>query len=82
MITAAMQGALDAVRFTPHAVFGLLMPENCPDVPSEILDPRNTWADKTSYDAKAKDLAVAFNKNFEKYADKCSPEILDAAPRV
>jgi phosphoenolpyruvate carboxykinase (ATP) len=51
-------------------------------VPAEILNPRNTWSDKNSYDTKANDLANKFVKNFEQYADGASEEILAAAPKV
>ncbi len=82
MITAALEGKLNHVNYREHAVFGLQMPESCPDVPSEILDPRNTWADKAAYDKKAGELAAKFVANFEKYSDFANEEILAAAPRV
>ncbi len=82
MITAALEGKLDNVNFEAHPVFGMLMPTECENVPSEILNPRNTWADKNAYDIKAKDLANQFRKNFEKYASGVSEEILAAAPKV
>jgi phosphoenolpyruvate carboxykinase (ATP) len=82
MITAALNGELDNVTFTAHDIFGLLMPTTCPNVPAEILNPRNTWSDKTAYDQKANNLAAQFVKNFEKYADKANAEILSAAPKV
>ncbi len=82
MITAALNGKLDNVQYDTHPVFGLQMPTTCPDVPTEILNPRNTWADKNSYDTKANDLANKFVKNFEQYADGASEEILAAAPKV
>ncbi|HWB63851.1 MAG TPA: phosphoenolpyruvate carboxykinase (ATP), partial [Chitinophagales bacterium] len=82
IITEALGGDLHKVEYETHPVFGLAMPKTCPNVPSEILNPRNTWADKSAYDAKANELAVAFNKNFTKYADKASAEILSAAPKV
>lgn len=81
MITAALNGSLDNVSFEVHPVFGMQMPTSCPDVPAEILNPRNTWADKAAYDAKANDLARQFIKNFEKYASGASQETLDAAPK-
>lgn len=82
MITAAMKGELNNVEFVAHDVFGVLMPTTCPNVPSDILNPRETWADKEAYDQKAADLAQLFVKNFEKYADQASAEILAAAPKV
>ncbi len=58
------------------------MPTTCPDVPSEILNPRNTWEDKSAYDEKAKCLGGLFIKNFEKYATGVSEEVLAAAPKI
>jgi phosphoenolpyruvate carboxykinase (ATP) len=82
MITAALEGKLDDVKFEVHPVFGMMMPKECPNVPAEILNPRNTWADKAAYDEQAKNLASQFIKNFEKYASGVSEEILAAAPKV
>jgi phosphoenolpyruvate carboxykinase (ATP) len=69
MITAALNGELNEVEYTKHPVFCVDMPATCPNVPEEILNPRNTWANKEEYDAKATDLASKFVKNFSKYAD-------------
>jgi phosphoenolpyruvate carboxykinase (ATP) len=82
LITEALNGNLDKVEFETHPVFGVAMPKSCPNVPAEILNPRNTWKSKEEYDAKANELAAAFNKNFEKFAAKSEKEILDAAPKV
>ena len=82
MITAALEGDLDNVAYHLHPVFGLAMPASCPNVPTEVLDPRNTWADKEAYDKTANDLAKRFNDNFEKFADYANEEILEAAPKV
>lgn len=82
MITAALNGELNDVTFETLPVFGLEMPTTCPNVPSEILNPRLTWQDKSAYDAKAADLASKFVKNFEQYASDASKETLDAAPKV
>lgn len=82
LITEALNGGLDKVEFETHPVFGVSMPKSCPNVPAEILNPRNTWKDKEAYDAKANELAAAFNKNFEKFAAKAEAEILAAAPKV
>lgn len=82
MITAALNGELEKVSFDTTPVFGLSIPVSCPGVPAEILNPRNTWADKNAYDAKANQLAESFIKNFSQYADFASEEISNAAPKV
>lgn len=82
MITAALEGKLDNVAYEAHPVFGMMMPVECPGVPSEILNPRNTWADKDLYDVKAKELAAQFIRNFEKYASGVNAETLAAAPKI
>ena len=82
MITAILNGELEKVDFTKHLVFGLNMPNSCPNVPSEILSPRNTWKNKNAYDDKANELADAFNANFAQFADNANQEILDAAPKT
>src|SRR5690606_33323561 len=82
MITAAMNGELNNVEYVAHPVFGILVPQSVPGVPAEVLNPRDTWADKEAYDKKAAHLAQLFNKNFEKYASQASDEIKSAAPKV
>ncbi len=82
MISAALEGKLDQVSYVNHKVFGLAMPSTCENVPTEMLNPENTWADKAAYDTKAQKLAEAFNKNFEKYASFANEEILAAAPKT
>lgn len=82
MINAAINGDLDNVDYVAHDVFGVLKPQSCPGVPSEVLNPRKTWADTAAYDKNALELAQLFVKNFEKYADQASAEILSAAPKT
>ena len=67
LLDASLRGDLDSVETERHPVFGLRMPTSCPDVPSEILNPRNTWEDKEAYDRQAAELRDMFHKNF---ADK------------
>jgi phosphoenolpyruvate carboxykinase (ATP) len=82
MISAALNGSLDNVAYDSHPVFGYQMPTSCPDVPSELLNPRNTWADKSAYDAQANKLANMFVKNFEQFESGVDVEILAAAPKA
>jgi phosphoenolpyruvate carboxykinase (ATP) len=58
------------------------MPTSCPNAPDELLNPRNTWEDKSAYDAQANKLANMFVKNFEQYASGVDAEILAAAPKA
>lgn len=82
MITAALEDKLNNIEYEQHPVFGMMIPTLCPGVPPEILNPRNTWADKVAYDVAAKKLGQQFIDNFKKYADGVSAEILAAAPAV
>lgn len=82
MITAALTGKLDNVSYEKLPVFELEFPTSCEGAPSEILNPRETWADKTAYDEKANSLAAQFVKNFEKFAEQTSEAIKNAAPKV
>jgi phosphoenolpyruvate carboxykinase (ATP) len=82
MITAALEGALDNVEYEHTPWFKLAIPKTCPNVPSEILNARNTWPTPEAFDEKAQALAKEFVANFEKYASGASQEILDAAPRT
>lgn len=82
MITAALEGKLGDVTYSIDPIFGLAIPDHCPNVPDEVLNPRNTWSDVKAYDEKATYLAGLFVKNFEKYAAGVSAEVLAAAPKV
>ena len=80
MITEALEGRLDNVEFAQHPVFGLAVPTTCENVPDEVLRPRDTWADKDAYDAKAKELADSFRKNFAQFEEFANEEILGGGP--
>ncbi|MGA9638688.1 phosphoenolpyruvate carboxykinase (ATP) [Flavobacterium sp.] len=82
MIDAALNGELNQVEYQNHAVFGIAIPQSCPNVPSEILNPKNTWSDKELYDVKAVELARKFQANFEDFADYANAEILAGAPKI
>lgn len=81
MIAAALEGKLDKSETRQDPIFGLAVPKEVPGVPSDILIPRNTWADKNAYDEKAQFLAGLFRKNFEKFASGTSEEIRAAGPK-
>jgi phosphoenolpyruvate carboxykinase (ATP) len=82
LIDAIHSGALDDAPTQIDPVFGLAVPTSCPDVPSEILQPRATWADKPAYDAQAKKVAALFRENFKKYEAQASAEVRAGGPKL
>jgi len=80
IIRVVLGGQLNNVEYKKHPVFNMMMPCSCPGVPKEILNPRNTWTDKSAYNAQAKMLAGLFVANFTEYAERVGEEILSAAP--
>ena len=69
---------MSTIRVDP--VFGFAVPQTCPGVPAEILNPRNTWEDKAAYDEQAKDLAGLFRENFKEFADEAPAAVAAAGP--
>ena len=82
IIDAIHGGHLSEARFEHDRIFGLATPDAVPGVPSDVLNPRNVWKDTHAYDATARKLAGMFVKNFEKFADQASVEVLKAAPKA
>jgi len=82
MITAILEGDLDKVQFEQHPIFGLFMPKYCPDVPTEMLDPMNTWLQKGAYISKSISLAHSFHLNFEKFSSQASQQTMDGGPLI
>ena len=78
MITAILNGELDKAEFELDPIFNVMVPKTCPNVPDEILTPKNTWADKAAYERDAKKLAAMFHKNFEKY--DMPEDVINAGP--
>jgi len=82
MVRAILDGTLAGVPTQPDSFFGVHIPESCPGVPSEVLHPRNTWEDKTAYDAQARKLAGMFAENFKQFSGDTSREVREAGPRA
>jgi len=80
MIKAALDGELDSVEYEEDPIFGLMIPKSCPEVPSQVLNPRNTWSDKDAYDKAAASLAESFAKNIAKFSG-IAPEVIAAGPK-
>lgn len=82
MIRAALEGELDNMPTTPDPIFGVHVPQHVPDVPDEVLQPRNTWVDKAAYDQQAAHLAQLFEENFKDFEDRASEAVRHAGPKA
>jgi phosphoenolpyruvate carboxykinase (ATP) len=80
MLRAALSGSLDRARFTRDPVFGIEVPVDVPDVPSQLLSPRGTWSDPAAYDVQAKKLATMFRENFAQYRTHVPDSVAQAGP--
>lgn len=81
MVSAILSGELEKAETTAEPFFNLAIPNSIDDVPSEILNPRQTWADPSAYDAQAQKLVNMFVKNFEQFADGVTADVLQAGPQ-
>ncbi len=82
IVRAALSGALDDVEYETEPAFGLALPTECPGVPTEILRPRDLWADPSRYDEHAARLAGLMHEAFATYAAGVEPAVRDAGPPV
>ena len=82
MVDAILDGTLAQVATREDPVFGLQVPESCPEVPPEVLNPRSTWADGDAYDAQARKLAGMFTENFKKFEERVSEGVRKAGPKA
>ncbi|MCB8937131.1 MAG: phosphoenolpyruvate carboxykinase (ATP) [Ardenticatenaceae bacterium] len=82
IIDAIHSGELENVDYVADPIFGLAIPTSCPNVPSDLLIPKNTWKDGAAYDKQAEKLANLFIKNFEKYKEGSSEAIINAGPKL
>ncbi|MEK4230409.1 phosphoenolpyruvate carboxykinase (ATP) [Solibacillus sp. FSL H8-0538] len=82
MVRAAIDGKLSNVETTTDSVFGLHIPTAVEGVPTEVLNPRDAWADKAAYDAKAAHLSSLFNENFKKFSGVSEDIVSKGGPLV
>ena len=81
MVRAALSGKLKNVPTRPHPIFGLAVPDYCPDVPDELLNARSTWEDGEAYDQQAERLAGMFRENFKQFGANVPDAVKEAGPR-
>ncbi|HHJ51245.1 MAG TPA: phosphoenolpyruvate carboxykinase (ATP) [Phaeodactylibacter sp.] len=82
LIQAVLEGKLEQVEWDTVGPFRLQIPRSCPNVPQEILNPRNTWKDTAAYDRQAAKLAKAFVENFHQFEHLADEELKNAAPLI
>jgi phosphoenolpyruvate carboxykinase (ATP) len=82
LLNAALEGKLNDVKFKKDPIFGFEVPQTCPNVPDEVLNPASSWPDPKEYDRRYKDLAMRFKQNFGKFTDGTPQEVIDAGPKV
>jgi len=79
LLRAALDGSLAKAEFVQDPFFGLMIPENVPGIPANVLNPRDSWTDQASYDATAKKLVGLFEQNFESFAGAVDESVKAAA---
>jgi phosphoenolpyruvate carboxykinase (ATP) len=80
-IDAILDGSIENEEFVETPIFGLSIPTKLDGVDTEILNPRNTWQNKSLFDASHKELAAMFIKNFKKYITEDS-DFSGAGPKL
>ncbi len=80
MIDAIHDNAFDGIEWVKDQEFGFDIPVSCPGVPSEVLQPKNTWTDKEAYDKTKEKLITLFRNNFEQFEDQVHPAIINSGP--
>ena len=82
IIDAIHSGELSQANYVTDPNFGFAVPTACSAVPSQMLQPKLTWADPVAYETTARKLAKLFHKNFQQFEDKSAPAIANAGPWV
>ena len=81
LLNAALSGKLLNVQYQKDPVFGFDVPKECEGVPSQILDPANTWGSKEEYMHKYDALAARFIENFKLMMEGCPRHVVESGPR-
>ena len=82
LLSAALNGALEGVAYARDPLFGVKVPESCPELPSKVLKPENLWEDGLVYRRQARELALLFRKHFEPFASEAPQAVRAAGPVV
>lgn len=82
ILDAIHSGELAKVEYENYGIFNLQVPKECPNVPSELLNPSKSWVGSSSFDGEVRKLAELFNENFKKYESEATAEVRAAAPQL
>jgi len=82
LLSAALSGGLDKVKYYKDPIFGFEVPKSCPNVPESVLEPWSSWPSREEYDKRYRDLAARFRENFSKFEGNTTQEVIDAGPQV
>ena len=82
MLSAALSGALNEVSYTKDLIFGFEVPDRCPDVPDEVLNPASAWPSQKEYTTRYQDLAARFIDNFRKFEDQTDASVKACGPKL
>ena len=83
IIDAILDGSIEKADTKNIPYFNFEVPTELPGVDTNILDPRNTYADAAEWEEKAKDLAGRFVKNFAKYTtNEAGKALVEAGPQL
>jgi len=82
IIDGIHNNSFENVDYIEDAAFGFRIPKSCPDVPDEILNPRNTWDDKAAYDEMRAKLVNLFTDNFSQFESNVNKAIVEAGPKL
>ncbi len=82
LLNAVLDGSLKHARYVRDPFFGLMLPQDIPGIPNEVLDPRQSWPDKAAYDRAAADLVSRFEKNFATFQGAAAEDVKAAAIRA
>ena len=80
--SAALSGDLNKVEYHVDQIFGIEVPNHCPGVPDEVLNPASSWPSDSDYQLRYQDLAARFVDNFRKFEDETDSAIREAGPKL
>ena len=82
LLNSALNGDLKDVEYYTDPVFGFQVPKHCPGIPDNVLYPAGAWSNEDAYMKRYRSLAARFIDNFNKFTDRCPPEVINSGPKI